>query len=220
MPQNYASRYNAALVCNSGFLKMNRTTAGRTIPERLAGVNPFRVMLVLHRAAELERQGRKIVHMEAGEPDFATAEPIREAAKRALDAGLTKYTSAPGIPELRDCLVQLYRDRHGLDLPRERILITLGASGGLSILSNLLLSPGDGVLLTDPSYPCYRNLVRLAGAKPQLMAVGVEDKFPAVDRTSGIVSRQQHRRPVARFSRQSYRHHYPAQATAPDQRLG
>ena len=182
MPQNYASRYNAALVCNSGFLKMNRTTAGRTIPERLAGVNPFRVMLVLHRAAELERQGRKIVHMEAGEPDFATAEPIREAAKRALDAGLTKYTSAPGIPELRDCLVQLYRDRHGLDLPRERILITLGASGGLSILSNLLLSPGDGVLLTDPSYPCYRNLVRLAGAKPQLMAVGVEDNFqPSIE---------------------------------------
>lgn len=156
---------------------MNRTTAGRDIPGHLAGINPFRVMLVLHRAAELEKQGRKIVHMEAGEPDFTTAAPIRSAAKHALDAGLTKYTQAPGIPELRDCLVQHYRDRHGLDLPRERILITLGASGGLSILSNLLLCPGDGVLLTDPSYPCYRNLVRLAGAEPQLMAVGVEDNF-------------------------------------------
>lgn len=156
---------------------MNRITAGRDIPGHLAGINPFRVMLVLHRAAELESQGRKIVHMEAGEPDFTTAAPIRSAAKNALDAGLTKYTQAPGIPELRDCLVQHYRDRHGLDLPRERILITLGASGGLSILSNLLLRPGDGVLLTDPSYPCYRNLVRLAGAEPQLMAVGVEDNF-------------------------------------------
>ena len=156
---------------------MNRSTAGRNRPERLTGVNPFRVLVVLNRAAELEKQGREIVHMEAGEPDFATAAPIREAAKRALDAGLTKYTQAAGIPELRDCLVRHYRQRHGLELARERILITLGASGGLSILSNLLLRPGAGVLMTDPSYPCYRNLARLAGAEPQLMAVGVEDDF-------------------------------------------
>ena len=157
-----------------------RTNSGDPLDDkdpRLQGVNPFQVMLVLNRATELERQGRKIVHMEAGEPDFATAAPIREAAKRALDAGLTQYTQAPGIPELRDALVLHYRQRHKLELPRERILITLGASGGLAILSNLLLRPGAGVLLTDPSYPCYRNLVRLAGAEPQLMSIGVEDDF-------------------------------------------
>ncbi len=144
---------------------------------QLEGVNPFRVLQMLNRAVELERQGRKIVHMEAGEPDFVTAEPIREAARRALDAGLTQYTEAAGIPALRDALVRHYRERHGLALPRERILITLGASGGLAILSNLLLRPGVGVLMTDPSYPCYRNLARLAGAEAQLMAVGVEDDF-------------------------------------------
>ena len=161
---------------------MNSHMTGLASPDRLDGVNPFRVMIMLHRAAELERQGRKIVHMEAGEPDFVTARPIRDAAKRALDAGLTQYTQAAGIPELRDALVQHYRDRHGLDLPRERILITLGASGGLAILSNLLLRPGAGVLLTDPSYPCYRNLVRLACAEPQLMTIGVEDDFqPTVE---------------------------------------
>ncbi len=161
---------------------MNSHMTGLASPDRLDGVNPFRVMIMLHRAAELERQGRKIVHMGAGEPDFVTARPIRDAAKRALDAGLTQYTQAAGIPELRDALVQHYRDRYGLDLPRERILITLGASGGLAILSNLLLRPGAGVLLTDPSYPCYRNLVRLACAEPQLMTIGVEDDFqPTVD---------------------------------------
>ncbi len=150
--------------------------------DRMDGVGPFRVMVMLRRAAELERRGRKIVRMEAGEPDFVSAAPIREAARRALDAGLTQYTQAPGIPELREALAGHYRDRHGLDLPRERILITLGASGGLSILSNLLLRPGAGVLLTDPSYPCYRNLVRLACAEPQLMAVGLEDDFqPTVE---------------------------------------
>jgi len=149
---------------------------------RARGVNPFRVLTVLDRAAELERAGRKIVHMGAGEPDFATCAPIREAAKRALDAGITQYTQAPGIPELRDALVGHYRQRHGLELPRERILITLGASGGLAILSHLLLRAGAGVLLTDPSYPCYRNLARLAGAEPQLMPVGVEENFlPSIE---------------------------------------
>ncbi len=156
---------------------MNRNTVAPGAPQRLNGVNAFRVMQVLNRAAELERQGRKIVHMEAGEPDFTTAAPIREAGKRALNAGLTKYTQSPGIPELRDSLVQHYRERHGLELPRERILITLGASGGLAILSHLLLRPAAGVLMTDPSYPCYRNLVRLAGAEAQLMRLGVEEDF-------------------------------------------
>ena len=161
---------------------MGNRVIGHDGPDRLDGVNPFRVLMMFDRAVELERQGRKIVHMGAGEPDFVTARPIREAAKRALDAGLTQYTQAPGIPELRDAVARRYRDRHGVELARERILITLGASGGLAILSNLLLRPGAGILLTDPSYPCYRNLVRLAGAEPQLMTIGVEDDFqPTVE---------------------------------------
>ena len=161
---------------------MSSRMTGLDGPDRLEGVNPFRVMIMFDRAAELERQGRKIVHMAVGEPDFVTARPIREAAKRALDAGLTQYTQAPGITELRDALVRHYRDRHGIELARERILITLGASGGLAILSHLLLRSGAGVLMTDPSYPCYRNLVRLAGAEPQLMTIGVEDDFqPTVE---------------------------------------
>ena len=85
-------------------------------------------MTVMHRAAELEKQGRQIVHMEVGEPDFSTAKPIIDAAKIALDKGLTQYTAAPGINELRDSIVQHYRDRHNVELIRERIFITPGAS--------------------------------------------------------------------------------------------
>ena len=77
-------------------------------------VNPFRVMTVMSRAAEIERQGHKVVHMEVGEPDFPTALPIVDAAKNALDRGLTQYTSAPGIYELREAIANRYQQQNGV----------------------------------------------------------------------------------------------------------
>ena len=140
-------------------------------------VNPFRVMTVLARAVELESQGRDIVHMEVGEPDFSTAQPIIDAGKQALDLGLTQYTPAAGIPELRECLAAHYRERYSVEVPAERILITPGGSGGLSLLANMLVAPGDGVLLSDPAYPCVRNFIQLMSAQPQLMPVSLEQNF-------------------------------------------
>ena len=86
-------------------------------------VTPFRVMSIVQRASELEDQGRKIVHMEVGEPDFSTAAPIINAAKKALDEGLTQYTAASGIPQLRECLVGYYREKYGVEISSDRILI-------------------------------------------------------------------------------------------------
>lgn len=143
----------------------------------LAKVNPFRVMTVMARAQELAAQGRKIVHMEVGEPDFSTAQPIIEAGKKALDAGLTQYAPAAGIPALRNCLVQFYADTYGVEVSRERILITPGASGGLGLLANLLVRAGDGVLLSDPAYPCVRNFIYMMSAQPQLIPVGLAQNF-------------------------------------------
>lgn len=146
-------------------------------PSQLAQVNPFRVMTVMHRAAELESAGRKIVHMEVGEPDFTTAEPIIEAAKKALDAGHTQYTAAPGIIELRQRISGHYRQQHGVEISAEQILITPGASGGLTLLAHLLVDQGDGILLSDPAYPCVRNFIHLMHARPQLVPVGVAENF-------------------------------------------
>ena len=143
----------------------------------LSKVSPFRVMTVMKRADELEQQGRKIVHMEVGEPDFSTAQPIIDAGKAALDKGLTQYTSAPGITALRDCLSKQYKEKYGVDVDRERILITPGASGGLTLLANLLVNPGDGILIGDPAYPCVRNFIQLMAAEPQLVPVGLEENF-------------------------------------------
>jgi len=140
-------------------------------------VNPFRVMTVMSRAAEIERQGHKVVHMEVGEPDFPTALPIVDAAKNALDRGLTQYTSAPGIYELREAIANRYQQQNGVTVSPDRVLITPGASGGLTLLANMLVAPGDGVLLTDPAYPCVRNFIYMQSAVPQLIPVSMDQNF-------------------------------------------
>ena len=161
----------------------------------LSKVNPFRVMTVMARAQYLESQGRRIVHMEVGEPDFSSAQPIIDAGKRALDDGLTKYTAASGLAELRECLSVHYRENYNVEVDANRILITPGASGGLNLLANLLVRAGDGVLLSDPAYPCVRNFIHMMSAQPQLIPVGIEQNFQptleqldeyCTDKTSGL----------------------------------
>jgi len=145
--------------------------------DRLRDINPFRVMTVLERAKVLESQGRSIVHLEVGEPDFVTAPPILEAGREALAQGRTAYTPAAGLPALREAIAGHYQSQYGLQVAPERIFVTPGASGALSLLAQMLLNPGDGVLLSDPGYPCNRNYVRLAGAQAQLLPVTAADNF-------------------------------------------
>jgi len=161
----------------------------------LSKVNPFRVMTVMARAQYLESQGRRIVHMEVGEPDFSSAQPIIDAGKRALDDGLTHYTAASGLAELRECLSVHYWENYNVEVDTNRILITPGASGGLNLLANLLVRAGDGVLLSDPAYPCVRNFIHMMSAQPQLIPVGIEQNFQptleqldeyCTDKTSGL----------------------------------
>jgi aspartate/methionine/tyrosine aminotransferase len=106
---------------------------------RLAHISPFRVVELLERAKVLEAEGRRVIHLEVGEPDFATAEPIVAAAHRALDAGATKYTQALGIPALRERIAAYYRERLGVAIAPERVVVTSGASAGLLLLCALLL---------------------------------------------------------------------------------
>lgn len=145
--------------------------------DRLQGINPFRVMTVLERANALEREGRSIIHLEVGEPDFVTAAPVVEAGRAALASGHTAYTPAAGLPQLREAIAGHYRRRHGLEIPADRIFVTPGASGALSLLAQMLLNPGDAVLMTDPGYPCNRNYVRLAGAEAILVPVTARDNY-------------------------------------------
>jgi len=128
-------------------------------------------MEVLKRARELEREGRRVIHFEVGEPDFPTASVIVEAAKRALDSGHTGYTEALGIPELRNAIAEDYRLRFGIDIDSRRIAVTSGASGALNLIFAVLLNPGDKVLMSDPGYPCNEAFVRVVGGEPIRMPV-------------------------------------------------
>jgi aspartate/methionine/tyrosine aminotransferase len=164
--------------------------------KRLRDIEPFRVVEVLTRAKMLAAQGRDIVHLEAGEPDFSTARPVVEAAKAALDRGLTAYTPAAGIPELRAAISAWYAEQYGVTVAPQRIMITPGASGALLLVAALLLDPGKGLLMTDPGYPCNRHFLRLVEGEGQLVPVGPEDRYQLNaakaeqhwrDNTSGIL---------------------------------
>lgn len=145
--------------------------------DRVGDIQPFRVVEVLSRATELASAGRDIVHLGAGEPDFSTAKPIIEAGRAALSRGLTGYSQAAGIPQLREALSQHYRVEYGLDIAPTRIMITPGASGALLLLSALLVNPGDGMLMTDPGYPCNRQFLRLVEGRGQLVPVGAQTRY-------------------------------------------
>ncbi len=156
---------------------------------RAEQIQPFEVMEVLARANELERSGRRIVRMEIGEPDFTAPGPVVEAAARAMRDGLTAYTPALGIPELREAIAGFYAQRYGIEVPASRIAVTAGASGALLLTIASLVDPGDEVLLTDPGYSCYRHFVRafegVARALPVEPAAGFQPTAAEVEAAWG-----------------------------------
>ena len=134
-------------------------------------------MALLARARELEAAGRSIIHMEIGEPDFATPEPVRKAGAQAIERGDTFYTPALGLPALRQAIAAFYRSRYGVTVAPERIIITPGASGALLLATAALINPGDEVLLADPGYPANRHFVRLMDGVPVGIAVGPDSNY-------------------------------------------
>ena len=148
-----------------------------TLAARMDDINRFYVMDILARARQLEQAGEHILHMEVGEPDFPTPEPIVQAGLRALQKGQTQYTPACGLPELRARIAEWYWQRFQVRIAPERVIVTPGASGALQLAMGVLLNPGDEVLLTDPGYPCNRNFVRLFEGKPVSLPVQASGNY-------------------------------------------
>lgn len=145
--------------------------------ERVRKIEPFRVMDIVARAAALEADGHDVVHMEVGEPDFPTPGAIVKAGQKALTAGKTKYTTAQGLPELRECISQQYMDWYGISIDPSRIFVTTGGSAALLLLTSMLLNVDEGFLMTDPGYPCNRHFLHAFEAEPQLVPVTADDHF-------------------------------------------
>jgi aspartate/methionine/tyrosine aminotransferase len=128
-------------------------------------IEPFLAVEIFERAQELERQGKDIIHLEFGEPDFDTPPIVREAAERALKDGRTRYAHSLGLLPLREAIAEHYHTRYGVTVSPEQILVTAGTSPAMLLLFSTLLDPGDEVLLTDPRYAVYPNLIRYPGGE-------------------------------------------------------
>ncbi|MEO8849068.1 MAG: pyridoxal phosphate-dependent aminotransferase [Casimicrobiaceae bacterium] len=163
---------------------------------RVAAIAPFHVMEVQTAARALEAAGIDVVHMEIGEPDFATPEPVCMAAKVALDHASIHYTSALGLPELRQAIAEHYRSHYAVAVDAGQVIVTAGSSAALLLVLALVVDRDDEILMADPNYPCNRHLVRTLEGVPvsvacdahsryQLTAAQVERQWTA--RTRGVL---------------------------------
>ena len=144
---------------------------------RVAQIQPFEVMEVMARAFALESAGRRVVHMEIGEPDFTAPAPVVEAAARALRDGDTAYTPALGIAPLREAIAQFHAAHLGAAPAADCIAVTAGASGALLLALALYVDPGDEILVPDPGYPGYRHFVRAFEGVARPLPLGAATRF-------------------------------------------
>jgi len=147
------------------------------ISKRAQAIQPFHVMKLLARARALESQGKSIIHMEVGEPDFNTPQPIIDAGSKAINKGKVHYTPAMGLPALREAIATFYKQEFNIEISAERIVVTPGASGALLLALSAILEAGQSVLLSDPGYPCNRNFVSLLEGQSTLVNVDASSNF-------------------------------------------
>ncbi len=144
---------------------------------RMQRIAPFYVMDLLAKARQIEASGRTVIHMEIGEPDFATPQPIIDAGINALNAGQTHYTPALGLPALRAAIAGYYHSHYSTVVEPANVIVTPGSSGALQLAITVLVNPGDEVLLTDPGYPCNKHFVQLAGGVAKFINLSQDNNY-------------------------------------------
>lgn len=147
------------------------------ITQRALDIKPFQVMDILSQGKVLQAQGRDIIHLEIGEPDFQTPQPIIDAAIASLKNGDTFYTPSLGLMALREKIADWYQQQYGLVISPRRIVITPGASGALLLVMGALLEAGKHLLMTDPGYPCNRHFARFVEASAVSVPVGADTAY-------------------------------------------
>ncbi|WP_291317795.1 pyridoxal phosphate-dependent aminotransferase [Desulfuromonas sp.] len=156
---------------------MNEDAMSIPLSRRAREVTPFLAMEVMERAQALQAEVREIIYLCLGEPDFPTPRPIVEAAAAAMKGGETTYTHSLGRLDLRREIAAHYRRRYEVEIDPEQIVVSSGTSPLMLLLFAALLEEGDEVILPDPCYACYPDVVRFAGGRPVLLATRQEDGF-------------------------------------------
>ena len=153
---------------------------------RMRDIAPFHVMEVQTAARALEAAGRSVIHMEIGEPDFPTPQPVLDAALAGIAGGGVYYTSALGLTELRCSIARHYLEHYGVEVSPERIVVTAGSSAALLLTLALLVNRDDQILLADPGYPCNRHIVRTLEGEVLAVPVGPDSRYQL---TAALVER-------------------------------
>jgi len=147
------------------------------LSRRVNAVRPSPTLAVSTRAAELQRQGKDVVSLGAGEPDFDTPEPIKDAAKAALDRGFTKYTAVGGTPELKAAVIAKFARDNNLQYQAKQVLVSVGGKQSFYNLCQALLDQGDEVIIPAPYWVSYPDMVVLAGAQPVILPTSAAQQF-------------------------------------------
>ncbi len=146
-------------------------------PSARSAVPPFLVMDVMAAAVSLEAQGRRIIHVEVGQPAAGAPATALAAARQALSSGPLGYTETLGIPSLRRRIARAYGEWHGLDIDPHRIIVTTGSSAGFMLAFLVLFEPGDRVATALPGYPPYRHILTALGCKPVGLKTALQTRW-------------------------------------------
>jgi len=146
-------------------------------PSRRSRIDPFIVMDVMRAARERTEAGREVFHLEVGQPGTKAPGPVREAARRALNRDRLGYTDALGLPELRRAISKNYHDLYGVDVPMERIAVTTGSSAGFVLAFLAAFDAGGRIAMTNPGYPCYRQIASAFAMEPVMMETGPHSRW-------------------------------------------
>src|SRR5438445_2255798 len=136
------------------------------LAEKMSRIGTESAYEVLAKARELEKQGKKIIHLEIGEPDFPTPAHVIEAGKRALDEGWTKYGPSPGFPELREAIAAYVSRTRGIKVGADNVCVVPGGKPTMFFSMVALLEAGDEVIYPNPGFPIYESMIRFLGATP------------------------------------------------------
>src|SRR5690242_10518615 len=147
------------------------------IADRLKVIKPSPTLAVSAKAAKLKAEGKDVIAMGAGEPDFDTPQFIKDAAIAAMNKGFTKYTAAGGTPSLKKAIVAKFKRENGLDYTERQILVSCGGKQTSFNLCMALLNPGDEAIVPAPYWVSYPDMAQMANAKPVFIQAGIELGF-------------------------------------------
>jgi aspartate aminotransferase len=151
--------------------------SGSPLSQRVLSIKESPTLAVTAKAARLKAEGKDIIGLGAGEPDFDTPQHIKDAAKKAIDSGFTKYTPVAGIPGLKKAIVAKFKSDNQLDYNEKQVIVGVGGKQCIFNLALAVLNPGDEIVVPAPYWVSYADIGMVAGAKPVIIECGIEQDF-------------------------------------------